>query len=254
MTIQYASDLHLEFPENSEYLLRNPILPVADILILAGDIGYLDHYTYSDHPFWDWASENFKQVLITLGNHELYSGYDVENIESGAVGEIRSNIHWYYNKSVVIGDIEFIMTPLWSYIPPGAEYIVESRISDFKCIRYHNKKLKAHDFNKLHSDSLAFLKNSLIPKRATKVVCVTHHLPSIACIAKQFKGDILSSAFVSEQYNLIEESSVDYWIYGHSHRNIEEITIGKTKLVSNQLGYVNFNEHLNFNNCAKFVL
>lgn len=254
MTIQYASDLHLEFDENSRFLLKNPILPVADILILAGDIGYLEHYTYSDHPFWDWASYNFKQVLITLGNHEFYSGYDVENIESGAVGEIRNNIHWYYNKSVVIGDIEFIMTPLWSYIPPGAERIVEGRISDFRCIRYHNKKLKVHDFNKLHSDSLTFLKNSLIPKRAKKVVCVTHHLPSLDCMAKQFKGDILGSAFVSEQYNLIEESCVNYWIYGHSHRNIDEITIGRTKLVSNQLGYVNYNEHLNFKNISKFVL
>lgn len=71
---------------------------------------------------------------------------------------------------------------------------------------------------------------------------------------KQFKGDILSSAFVSEQYDLIEGSLVDYWIYGHSHRNIGELTIGKTKLVSNQLGYVSYNEHLNFNNCAEFVL
>jgi len=73
-------------------------------------------------------------------------------------------------------------------------------------------------------------------------------------MAKQFKGDILSNAFVSEQYNLIDESCVDYWIYGHSHRDIGEITIGKTKLVSNQLGYVSFNEHLKFNNSAKFVL
>lgn len=254
MIIQYASDLHLEFEENSKYLLNNPILPVADILILAGDIGYLDHYTFSDHPFWDWASNNFKHVIITLGNHEFYSGFDVKNIELGAVGEIRKNIHWYYNKSIVIDDIEFIMTPLWSYIVPSAEFIVESRISDFKCIRYNNKKLSAHNFNKLHRDSLTFLKDSLKSRRASKVVCVTHHLPTLNCMDKQFKGDILSSAFVSEQYDLIEGSLVDYWIYGHSHRNIGELTIGKTKLVSNQLGYVSYNEHLNFNNCAEFVL
>lgn len=124
MIIQYASDLHLEFEENSKYLLNNPILPVADILILAGDIGYLDHYTFSDHPFWDWASNNFKHVIITLGNHEFYSGFDVKNIELGAVGEIRKNIHWYYNKSIVIDDIEFIMTPLWSYIVPSAQSLL----------------------------------------------------------------------------------------------------------------------------------
>lgn len=38
MKIQYCSDLHLEFKQNSEYIKANPLEPVGEILLLAGDI------------------------------------------------------------------------------------------------------------------------------------------------------------------------------------------------------------------------
>lgn len=55
MKIQYASDLHLEFADNWRYLKENPLQATGDILVLAGDIGYLGDENYSKHPFWDWA-------------------------------------------------------------------------------------------------------------------------------------------------------------------------------------------------------
>lgn len=38
MRLQIASDLHLEFPENRDFITLNPLQIAGDILILAGDI------------------------------------------------------------------------------------------------------------------------------------------------------------------------------------------------------------------------
>ena len=68
MKIQYASDLHLEFADNWRILKQEgPMNVCGDILVLAGDIGYLGDDNYQTHPFWDWASENYQQVIVTLG-------------------------------------------------------------------------------------------------------------------------------------------------------------------------------------------
>ena len=67
MKIQFASDLHLEFAENASFIKHNPLKVAGDILILAGDIGYLGDENYTKHPFWKWASENYSQVIACMG-------------------------------------------------------------------------------------------------------------------------------------------------------------------------------------------
>lgn len=60
MKIQYMSDLHLEFRENSRYV-KEDIFPVTgDILVLAGDTMYLKDRTAMQMRFWKWASAHFQ--------------------------------------------------------------------------------------------------------------------------------------------------------------------------------------------------
>lgn len=64
---------------------------------------------------------------------------------------------------------------------------------------------------------------------------------------------MLNSAFASEYGDLIVDSRIDAWIYGHSHTNIDT-EIGGTRIISNQMGYVFEDEHLmNGFDPAKFI-
>jgi len=206
MKIQYCSDLHLEFKDNTRFLEENPIIPSADILILAGDITYMQEMYYA-HPFFDYASKNWQQVYWVPGNHEYYC------------------------------------TSLWSKIDEQNKWIVERSVSDFHRIIIDGEKLTSETFNKLHEESLLFLKKELEESKADKKVIVTHHLPSNSCNAVEFMGSKINSAFCTELTSFVEKSNADFWIYGHSHRNMPEVRLGKTILLTNQLGYVSYNEH-----------
>lgn len=253
MRIQYASDLHLEFADNWRYLRGHPLQVSGNILLLAGDIGYLGDQNYQNHPFWDWSSENYNQVLVVLGNHEFYKFYDLSTMQDGVVGEIRSNVHYYYNKVVRIEDVDFILSTLWSTIDETNAPYTEQCVTDFRRIKFGKNILTHREFNQEHDRCVRFIKKAVKESTAKSKVVATHHVPSFQLCASEFYGSSLNGAFTVELEDYIKDCGVDYWIYGHSHRNIER-TIGMTHCLCNQLGYVFANEHLTFNNKAYFTL
>jgi len=245
--IQYASDLHLEFTENGSFLKNNPMIAVGDILVLAGDIGYIGDDNYDKHPFWDWASENFRQVIVVPGNHEFYKMFDIDKLYNGWCYSIRKNVCCYYNSIIKLDkNIEIIVTTLWSEIKIQNAYTTENAISDFRRIRYGSNFLDWKRFNAEHYRCMNFLKTSVTKSKAKHLIVVSHHVPSFKLMSSEFNGSPLNGAFTVELEDYISSSSIEYWIYGLSHRNIDGI-IGNTKCVTNQLGYVFQNEHLTFN-------
>ena len=189
MRIQYMSDLHLEFQENSRYLRYNELPVTGDVLVLAGDISYFKDKTAPVMNFWKWASKNYRQVLIVPGNHEYYNYSDV--MERGFQWKwmLRENVGYYQNQAVRIDDTDFILSTLWSHINPNDEYFVWKGMNDFRQIKFGGKSTANH------------------------IVVVTHHLPTLQVVAAHHRGSVLNNAFASEYDNLIANSRIDAWIY-----------------------------------------
>lgn len=246
MKIQYASDLHLEFSANSSYLKLNPLKVIGDILVLAGDIGYLGDTNSEKHPFWDWASGNYRQVIVIPGNHEFYQLFDIDKLHNGWSYSIRPNVTYYYNAVIPLGNhTELIATTLWSHIDILDAFQTEATISDFKRIRSGSVPLSWVRFNEEHVRCFHFLAESVKRSTAEYIIVATHHVPSYELMSREFNGSTLNGAFTVELGGYIADSPIEYWIYGHSHRNVDKV-IGKTRCLSNQLGYVFQNEHNSF--------
>lgn len=242
--LQYASDLHLEFPANKEFLKQHPLQPNADVLVLAGDIvpfAVMDKH----QDFFSYVSEHFKTTYWLPGNHEYYH-FDIAE-KSGLLQEdIRSNVFLVNNTSVVHEHVKLIFSTLWSHISPGYQWQIERSLNDFHLIKHKGFRFSAEQYNQLHAESLAFIQNELKTVQEEKTAVFSHHCPTFLNYPEQYKGDVLNEAFAVELHDLIESSNIDYWAYGHHHSNIPEFSIGKTKLITNQLGYVQRNEHLKF--------
>jgi predicted phosphohydrolase len=243
MNIQYCSDLHLEFSENSEYLKINPLQPVGDVLLLAGDIVPLVkicEYSW----FFDFVSREFETVYWVPGNHEYY-GFDISSKTKSLNEKIRSNVALVNHSAVTHGDVRLLFSTLWSNISPLNEQDIRQGMADFHLIKYGNGRFTPDHFNQLHQEAKKFLSEELKQKSA-KTVVVTHHVPTLMNYPEKYKWTTLNEAFASELFDFIADFGPDYWIYGHHHQSVSPFKIGKTQLLNNQLGYVRRGEHYQF--------
>jgi predicted phosphodiesterase len=240
--IKIISDIHLE--QYSDFTFEQIIEPgSSNILCLLGDIGNPFEDLYS--IFIEWCSKNFYKVFIIAGNHEYYySSIEKTNIKITDISSKFVNTYFLNNSSFIINNTIFIGTTLWSYIPEEYKDTIHTHINDYKYI----ENFTYDTSNKLHTESINYLKSVINRyKKEYKILILSHHSPLLHNTSEKHLEKLDTNyAFSSDQSSLMKD--VDCWIYGHTHFNNKNNTfyLGKTAIVSNQLGYYN-NFAINYN-------
>lgn len=253
MKIQYASDLHIEFQANRAWLFRLGLQPVVDILVLAGDVAYLGDRQLMHNEYFDWLADNYEQVLIVPGNHEYYRGFELRDTLTDFEYKVRDNVRYLNNKSIVISDTELFFTTLWSKVPNAYIADIQNGMMDTQLICYKNARLFAREYNELYNICAGWLKDAVESSSARHKVVVTHHCPTMNPAFNGHPGSRLNCGFLVDMDDfIIDHPDIGHWIFGHTHYNGNDsvagkgLTIGKTRLLTNQLGYICNDEHKGF--------
>ena len=232
MRLHILSDLYLEF--GPAQIPR----PEADVVVLAGDI-------HLGREGIRWARKQFpdQPVLYVLGNHEFYH-HSLPGLTELLKNETDgSHIALLENNSVEINGVTFLGCTLWTDFQltgnaAAAMQVAEETMSDYHVIRFNpeHRRLWARDTVRLHSESVAWLRERLSKCNRSRTVVITHHAPSARAEAPWHAHSPLKPAFGSSLDSLVEQSGVPLWIYGHTHYNTDFV-IGSTRGLTNQRGY-----------------
>ncbi|MCF7911970.1 MAG: metallophosphoesterase [Candidatus Cloacimonetes bacterium] len=250
MKIQIASDIHLEFPQNRKWLSENPLIPQADLLILAGDTV---PYVYSNWAaeFYETINKDFQLVFSIFGNHEFYRG-EINTAFPAYYKKINDNITQFNNTSILYNDVRFIFTSLWTDVPLRQRSEVQEMMNDYRLIQKRTifkelVNIQVEDMVNYHQQSLEFLQSELELHYHEKTVVVTHHVPVYESLPEVYMKSALQYCYGNNLNDLIlANPQICLWICGHCHKT-DQRKIGDTVIVRNPLGYVSKNQQLDFN-------
>lgn len=248
------SDLHLEV--GLQYSTFE-IPSCAPNLILAGDIGRLSNYDlFAD--FLEAQCTNFQQVFLVLGNHEFYGISRANGLKLAVQLENESR----FNRRLRIlnrtrielaENVTLLGCTLQSFITPGCEQIVKSKIQDFRRI----VDWTIADHNDEHKTDVKWLKASIEQIGANthgnhRIIVITHHAPvRRGSSSPEYERNPWTDAFATELLDDSENQeanplqAVTCWIFGHTHFSTE-FCRGRVRIISNQRGY-----DLGRNRCQK---
>ncbi len=261
MRIQLFSDLHLErYPD-----FRPPILPDADLIVLAGDIGsYQSNSRLHGDDFgltrFSPLRENAPaaRVLYIPGNHE-FDGLDYDEAYARLRDTCaRLRIEWLDRETITIGDVRFIGTTLWADFDALASRETDmarqlkAREKAFRAANYYLSKnttlrdgvpMLAEAQRELSLDCQAWLREALARPFAGRTVAVTHYAPSLMSADPRYGLTPGTAGFCNALDDLLPLA--DVWMHGHLHCPNDYVEHG-CRVVANPLGYVSKGEQEGF--------
>ena len=232
---QIASDLHIEYKNNSVPDPLDFITPTSEILILAGDIG--SFYKINQlKEFLIKLCEIFKIVIYVPGNQEYYTFNEYKPLSMNdlikRLYEIEYSIPNLYvlnQSSIIINDICVVGCTLWSKpeikIPKFIVRIlgINNELFEQKHIRDIEYIKKMIDYS--HNNNL-------------KLLVITHYCPSLKVLEGSRKRDKFTSLYVTDLEYLLNKNNIHTWICGHIHNNFDFISENGTRVVGNQKGKI----------------
>ncbi len=252
MKLRILSDLHIEFfPFSIPPLATDP----ETVLVLAGDIGVIADKTPLQ-AFLQKAADQFKAIVMVLGNHEYYRSVWPEAINELRRWMLPDNVHILEKTSVDIDDLVFLGTTLWS------DFENESPLSMMHCQRYINDfrvigmrpgmkrrypfpdtvNFSPADALEEHRASCQWLGAHMAEKDATgkRMVVVTHHGVAPGSINPKYVDSPTNGAFVSDLSELLITGRPRLVIHGHVHDSVD-YTLGDSghpiRVIANPRGY-----------------
>lgn len=226
MRINYFSDVHLEFGEQT--------LPEtdADIIVAAGDIGVFTQGM-------DWLKAIDKPVVYVAGNHEFYGreyGEVMRTLKEQCLG---SKIHFLEKDQYVFHGVRFLGCTLWTDLfLDGDEkaQAIGKTLNDFRKIRFNGLSFNQNHFSSLHREARAWLEKQLAIPYPGKTVVVTHHAPTEWSWIET-PNALKKMAYCNDLKWLFHEYEIAAWFHGHVH-NMGDYRIADARILSNTRGYV----------------
>lgn len=256
LKIRPLSDVHTEF---GDYNVRPQQSDHETVLVLAGDIGIVHKASQLEGrygPFLERCSQQFRHVVLVMGNHEHYDGSILrtrEKLQSELARRQITNVSVLENEVVAIDHVAFIGATLWTDCDggsPHASYLWNG-MSDSKLIRIgpsgspYQRKLMSTDTVSMHVKSKQFIVDAVEACRqdGLKTVIVVHHGVTHQSIPDIFRGDALNMFFVSEMTMDLMDANPDLVIHGHVHDTMDYVLdstgqICQTRVICNPRGYV----------------
>ena len=239
-TIALYSDLHLEL----QYRPTEWLTTVPDILILAGDISYLDRVDLFLVELIDLYSE--LQIVFIAGNHEYYESQNMQKAEDKLKASLAAydRIHFLQCDTLELFNIRFIGCTGWPrMLGLGKEKqqqvcnVVSQSINDFYQIGKGDRTFTTDDCIELGEQHYKWLEQTLSAQTPCEhTVVITHFAPSFTVANPKYPIDEMSAYFYSAFDDLIEKYQPDLWVFGHTHANFD-LQVGPTRVISNQHGY-----------------